>query len=294
MNGNWRVDVYSVYVWIVKKVFIARVSLRNTESIADLVQFPLVPLANGITLCLRMFLVNWYKFGAEAEPYDCNVDTMSHIFEIVIGDQLYIHLKHSIKPSLAYEKTCWRRGYRHVAGVDEAGRGCLAGPVVAAAVIFPQDFRLPDVMDSKKLSPIKREKIAVQIEESALSIGIGLCSPQEIDQKNILWAALEAMQRAVVNLHGVVPEFLLIDGNRCFPNSAWPFETIVKGDAKSFTIAAASIIAKTTRDRFMHELHEDYPDYGWNTNVGYPTPAHYKALAALGPTPFHRQTFRLK
>lgn len=165
---------------------------------------------------------------------------------------------------------------------------------MAAAVIFPKNVLLPGVNDSKKLSPIKREEYAAKIRESAVSIGVGVCSPQEIDRMNILHAAMEAMRRAAVDLAPHSPEFLLIDGNRCFPQSPWPFKTVVKGDAKSFTIASASIIAKTVRDRFMRDMHEAYPMYGWNSNVGYPTAGHYEALAVHGPTPFHRRSFRLE
>lgn len=152
---------------------------------------------------------------------------------------------------------------------------------------------MPEVNDSKKLSPVKRVQLAQRIKETALSVGVGLCSPEEIDRLNILWAAMEAMRRAATDLT-THPDFLLIDGNRCFPDSAWPYETLVKGDARSFTIAAASIIAKTVRDAYMHDMHEVCPEYGWDTNVGYPTSRHYEALAEHGPTPFHRKSFRLK
>ena len=165
---------------------------------------------------------------------------------------------------------------------------------MAAAVIFPKNVWLPGVKDSKQLSPLIREEFASKIKESALSIGIGLCSPQEIDRLNILWAAMEAMRRAAQNLDTCSPEFLLIDGNRCFPESPWPFETVVKGDSRSFTIAAASILAKTVRDQYMRDMHEAFPQYGWDSNKGYPTASHYKALAVHGPTPFHRQSFNLK
>lgn len=152
---------------------------------------------------------------------------------------------------------------------------------------------IPEVNDSKKLSALKREELAHRVKETALCVGVGLCSPEEIDRLNILWAAMEAMRRAASDLT-TNPDFLLIDGNRCFPDAAWPYETLVKGDARSFTIASASIIAKTVRDAYMHDMHQVYPDYGWDTNVGYPTAKHYKALAEHGPTPFHRQSFRLK
>ena len=179
-----------------------------------------------------------------------------------------------------------------MAGIDEAGRGCLAGPVVAAAVLFPPGVIVPEVNDSKKLSNQKREELALSIRKAAIATGVGLCSPEEIDTINILHAAMEAMRRAVLDLC-VSPDQLLIDGNRGFPNSPWPYETIIKGDSRSFTIAAASIIAKTTRDALMKEMHNQYPVYGWDTNVGYPTKKHYAALAQHGPTPFHRRSFRL-
>ena len=163
---------------------------------------------------------------------------------------------------------------------------------MAAAVIFPRDVLLPGVNDSKKIPAVKRERLAVQIRESALAVGVGICSPEEIDRLNILWAAMEAMRRAVLNLQPA-PDFLLIDGNRVFPDSPWPYKTLVKGDALSFSIAAASIVAKTTRDGMMESLHEEFPAYGWNSNMGYPTARHYEALARHGPTPLHRKSFKL-
>lgn len=148
------------------------------------------------------------------------------------------------------------------------------------------------VNDSKKLSPQKRAELASEITKTALSVGIGLCSPEEIDELNILWAAMEAMKRAASHLQPG-PDFLLIDGNRAFPNSPWPLETLVKGDARSSTIAAASIIAKTVRDQLMIALHEEFPVYGWDQNMGYPTRQHYAAIAAHGITPYHRKSFKL-
>ncbi len=195
-------------------------------------------------------------------------------------------------PSYCLEHTLRQQGYERIAGVDEAGRGCLAGPVVAAAVILPPDTRLPGLTDSKLLSRTLREKLARAIRENASSIGVGLCSPREIDRLNILWAAMEAMRRAVLNL-APEPDYLLIDGNRCFPDAKWPFETIVQGDRRCRAIAAASVIAKVERDRLMHRLHDDYPAYAWKTNAGYPTRKHYAALARHGPTPHHRRSFRL-
>ncbi len=196
-------------------------------------------------------------------------------------------------PTLDLEQDRWRQGYRYVAGIDEAGRGCLAGPVVAGAVILPEGVMIPGVNDSKKLKAAQREDVFEAICERALSVGVGICSPEQIDALNILWAAMEAMRRAAADLTPT-PDFLLIDGNRCFPDSPWPYQTVIKGDAHSHTIAAASIIAKVTRDRLMHLLHEEYPAYGWLDNVGYPTKAHYAALAAHGPTPYHRRSFRLE
>ena len=152
---------------------------------------------------------------------------------------------------------------------------------------------LQDVNDSKKLTPQKRTELAREITDTAVSVGIGLCSPEEIDELNILWAAMEAMRRAVQHLT-LSPDYLLIDGNRAFPDSPWPYETVIKGDARSFTIAAASIIAKTVRDDMMLCLHEEYPEYGWGSNMGYPTKKHYEALAQYGPTPLHRRSFRLR
>ncbi|MEM8486641.1 MAG: ribonuclease HII [Bacteroidota bacterium] len=190
------------------------------------------------------------------------------------------------------EQSYWQKGYTCVAGIDEAGRGCLAGPVVAAAAVFPKDFMVDGVNDSKKLSPQKRAKLAGEITKTAISVGIGLCSPAEIDKLNILWAAMEAMKRAVQHLT-VSPDFLLIDGNRAFPDSPWPLETLVKGDARSSTIAAASIIAKTVRDDMMVALHNEHPEFGWHQNMGYPTKQHYEAIAAHGITPYHRKSFKL-
>lgn len=184
------------------------------------------------------------------------------------------------------------RGYRRIAGVDEAGRGCLAGPVVAAAVVLPSGCTIDGVDDSKKLSPKAREEAYARIREAAVCVGVGQCTPEEIDELNILWAAMEAMRRAVQKLQPL-PDYLLIDGNTVFPDSPWPFKTVVKGDSCCHSIAAASIVAKVTRDRLMRGLHEKHPHYGWQHNVGYPTPGHYAALAQHGPTPHHRRTFRL-
>ena len=189
--------------------------------------------------------------------------------------------------------------YGVVVGVDEAGRGCLAGPVVAAAVVLPAGAALPGVDDSKKLSAARREEAFARITAAALAIGVGACSPDEVDRLNVLHAAMEAMRRAVAALaHPVtgaalVPNLLLIDGNRAFPEPPCLAITVVGGDARSLSIAAASIVAKVTRDRLMRALADDFPAYGWAQNAGYPTAAHYAALAAHGPTAHHRRTFRL-
>lgn len=177
-------------------------------------------------------------------------------------------------------------------GCDEAGRGCLAGPVVAAAVILPERFTHPLLNDSKQLTEAQRELLRPIIEAEALSWGIGLCSPAEIDQLNILQASITAMHRAIDQLV-LSPELLLIDGNRFRPYPGIPHECIVKGDATYRSIAAASILAKTERDRLMLELAQLYPDYGFAEHKGYPTPQHRAALAKLGPSPVHRLSFRL-
>ncbi|WP_022835964.1 ribonuclease HII [Salisaeta longa] len=193
---------------------------------------------------------------------------------------------------MQYERRLWSDGYAHIAGLDEAGRGCLAGPVVAAAVILPEGCVLEHVQDSKTLSDAKRRTARAEIEAKACAVAVGQCSPEEIDELNILRAALTAMHRAA-EACDPAPDLLLVDGNQRIVGAPWPQHTIVKGDAKSQSIAAASIIAKTTRDDLMHALHETHPHYGWNTNVGYPTKQHYEGLAARGATSHHRQSFRL-
>lgn len=195
-------------------------------------------------------------------------------------------------PDLALERRLWAAGRHAVAGLDEAGRGCLAGPVVAAAVILPPDASLPGLDDSKKLSPQQRDALVPQIWAQALAVGVGQCSPAEVDQLNVLWAAMEAMRRAALDL-ALAPDVLLVDGNREIPNAPCAQHAIVKGDTLSLSIAAASVIAKTTRDAIMVELDTAFPVYGWAGHKGYPTAAHYAALAAHGPSVHHRQSFRL-
>ena len=178
------------------------------------------------------------------------------------------------------------------AGCDEAGRGCIAGPVFAAAVILAPDFHHPLLNDSKKLSPGSRERLRGLIEREAVSFGVGRVDEKEIDQINILHASFLAMHKALEQLQPV-PEHLLIDGNRFKPFRDIPHSCIVKGDGKYSAIAAASILAKTYRDAYMERLHEQYPQYKWNRNRGYPTHAHRTALMKFGPTPHHRRSFKL-
>ena len=185
-------------------------------------------------------------------------------------------------------------GYQYIAGIDEAGRGPLAGPVVSAAVILPDNFNCPGVTDSKKLSEKKREALFPLINAQALAVGIGMASHQEIDQINILQASLLSMKRAVQNMtldpDYLLPDYLLIDGKFTIDMDL-PQQAIVKGDSKSISIAAASIIAKVTRDRFMATLHKTYPQYNFIQHKGYPTKAHKQAIIEHGPSPVHRKTF---
>ncbi len=179
------------------------------------------------------------------------------------------------------------------AGCDEAGRGCLAGPVVAAAVILPPKIRILGIDDSKKLSRIQREKLEPRIRAAALDFGIGIADHLEIDDINILQASLRAMHRALDALQ-TTPQLILVDGNRFNPYRQIPHQTIVKGDATYLSIAAASILAKVARDRLMEKLHSEFPFYGWNQNMGYPTEIHRKAVKRYGISPVHRKTFSIK
>lgn len=189
------------------------------------------------------------------------------------------------------EEQLHAEGYRLVAGVDEAGRGCLAGPVVAAAVIFPIDTRISGVDDSKRLTPERREELLEKIRADALCMTTYYASPRKIEEVNILQAALHAMHEAVSELDPA-PDFVLIDGNHAFP-TVIPHKAVVKGDSRSHVISAASIVAKVLRDRHMVELDQEYPQYGWAQHKGYPTRSHYEAIAEHGPSPHHRRTFRL-
>lgn len=178
------------------------------------------------------------------------------------------------------------------AGCDEAGRGCLAGAVFAAAVILPADFKNEDLNDSKQLSEKKRYALRPVIEREAIAWAVGIVSPEEIDKINILKASFLAMHRAIEQLK-VRPEHLLIDGNRFTPYPGIPHTTVIKGDGKYLSIAAASILAKTYRDDYMNELALEYPAYHWTDNKGYPTKAHREAIREHGITPYHRKTFTL-
>jgi ribonuclease HII len=178
------------------------------------------------------------------------------------------------------------------AGCDEAGRGCLAGPVFAAAVILPQSFDCPGLNDSKQLSEKVRYQLRPVIESQAIAWAIGIVSAQEIDRLNILNASILAMHRAIDQLT-VMPEHLIIDGNRFKKYQNIPYQCIVKGDGKYISIAAASILAKTYRDDYMNRLHNEFPAYNWLSNKGYPTKAHREAIRLYGTTPHHRLSFQL-
>ncbi len=177
-------------------------------------------------------------------------------------------------------------------GTDEAGRGCLAGPVTAAAVILPKDFSLPLLNDSKQLSEKVREKLRPIIEEQAISFSYTHLEPIIIDKINILNASIQAMQESIMKL-SPTPEYLIVDGNRFKPLNDIPYSCIIKGDSKYMSIAAASILAKTYRDDYMNKIHEEFPMYNWKKNKGYPTKEHREAIAKYGTTKYHRMSFRL-
>lgn len=179
-----------------------------------------------------------------------------------------------------------------VCGCDEAGRGCLAGPVVAATVILPEDYFHPLLTDSKQVNEKNRNILRVEIEREAIAFGLGVVSHQEIDQMNILKASFLAMHRAIDALQPR-PEWLIIDGNKFAPYPDIPHQCIIKGDSKFIQIAAASILAKTYRDELMLDLSKDFPMYGWQNNKGYPTRSHRAAIKEFGISPFHRTSFRL-
>ncbi|VXC09601.1 MULTISPECIES: ribonuclease HII [Chryseobacterium] len=186
----------------------------------------------------------------------------------------------------------WSNNYIE-AGCDEVGRGCLCGPVVAAAVILDENFEQSLVNDSKKLSFKTRMDLDSYIKDNVKSFAIAELSPAFIDEHNILNASIHAMHRALDKL-AVRPEFILVDGNKFHPYNFIPHQCVIKGDSKFLSIAAASILAKNYRDKLMIELHEEHPEYGWNTNFGYATKKHQEALIKHGITKYHRQSFRLK
>lgn len=190
------------------------------------------------------------------------------------------------------ERQVWSEGFSRVMGLDEVGRGCLCGPVVAAGVIFSPGYEPPaGLRDSKKLTRENRERLAKEIRETCLFWSVQCVSHQQIDRINILRASLLAMQQCV-NAADPAPDMLFIDGNQPL-NLLIPQQTMVKGDDRSATIAAASVLAKVFRDDWMQKLHKEFPQYGWDRNVGYPTREHREALREYGPTPYHRMSFRL-
>lgn len=178
------------------------------------------------------------------------------------------------------------------AGTDEAGRGCLAGPVTAAAVLLPENFELELLNDSKQLSEKVREKLKPLIEEKAISFAVTHLGPLVIDEINILNASIKAMQECIIKLNPT-PNYIIVDGNRFKPVQNIPYSTIVKGDAKYLSIAAASVLAKTYRDEYMDKIHEEFPMYNWKKNKGYPTVEHRDAIKKYGPCKYHRMSFRL-
>lgn len=196
-----------------------------------------------------------------------------------------------LQSPLHFERGLWSRGVQAIAGIDEVGRGPLAGPVVAAAVVLPLECRIRGAYDSKCLSPDERDRLAVKISRAAVAVGIGAASPREIDRVNIRRATALAMQRAIRRL-SVAPEHLLVDGLPV-PELGLEWQTaVVEGDQRVHSIACASIVAKVCRDRLMQRLSVHYPGYGWDHNKGYGTPAHLDALRRLGPTPHHRRSFQ--
>jgi ribonuclease HII len=182
--------------------------------------------------------------------------------------------------------------FEYEAGVDEAGRGALAGPVVAGAVILPSDYLNENIKDSKLLDAVTREMLALEIKQNAIAWAVGIVSVERIDRINILNATLEAMHQAILQLHPQA-QFLVVDGNK-FHHPTIPFQTIIKGDNRYQSIAAASILAKTHRDQLMNQLHEEFPMYGWNQNKGYPTIQHRTIIQAQGRCYHHRQSFNIK
>ncbi len=183
-------------------------------------------------------------------------------------------------------------GFTLEAGTDEAGRGCLSGPVVAAAVILPENFHHDLLNDSKQISEKKRLELRPYIEKHALAFGVSFIHHQEVDELNVLQASITGMHRSIEQL-STQPEFIIVDGNKFKPFKDISYETIVKGDAKFMSIAAASVLAKTYRDEYMEKIHQEFPQYNWKKNKGYPTKEHREAIRKFGITPYHRKTFKL-
>ncbi len=196
----------------------------------------------------------------------------------------------STLPTLDFENDLWRSGFSDVAGVDEVGLGCLAGPIVAAAVLMPRDIvPIAGIRDSKKLSELQRNRLCKQIQQQAIAIGVGMASVAEIEEINVLQASYRAMQRAIGRVQPL--DHALIDGRKIKIDFGIPITTIIKGDTLSYSIACASIVAKVRRDRFMTRLAGRYPGYGWENNRGYGTAQHLSGLRSLGVTPWHRKTY---
>jgi ribonuclease HII len=200
--------------------------------------------------------------------------------------KIYIFIKINFMLKLRYSE------FDLECGTDEAGRGCLAGPVTAAAILLPENFKLDLLNDSKQLSEKVREKLKPLIEERAVSFSVTHLSPLIIDQINILNASIKAMQECIVKLNPN-PLYIIVDGNRFKPINNIPYSTIVKGDSKYMSIAAASVLAKTYRDEYMNKIHEEFPMYNWKKNKGYPTIEHREAIRKYGTTKYHRMSFRL-
>ncbi len=183
-------------------------------------------------------------------------------------------------------------GHKLEAGTDEAGRGCLSGPVVAAAVILPENFHHELLNDSKQLSEKKRQELRPYIEKHALAYAVAFVDHEEVDEINVLQASITGMHRSIEQL-SVQPEFIIVDGNKFKPYKETPHQTIVKGDAKFMSIAAASVLAKTYRDDYMEKIHQEHPQYNWKKNKGYPTKEHRQGIREFGITRYHRKTFKL-
>ena len=183
-------------------------------------------------------------------------------------------------------------GHKLEAGTDEAGRGCLSGPVVAAAVILPDNFQHELLNDSKQLSEKKRQELRPYIEKHALAYGVSFIHQEEVDELNVLQASITGMHRSIQQLN-IQPEFIIVDGNKFKPYEEVPHQTIVKGDAKFMSIAAASVLAKTYRDEYMEKIHQEFPQYNWQKNKGYPTKEHREAIRQFGATIYHRKSFKL-